>query len=664
MNVDGLLDPISDDDVEWLRPTFGTIRDDDAATASAIWLHDFAESAHIVWPASVNGRLVVPPPAHILDALVRKSLDLEDDSTWHAELIRRPQPMTVAICEELPRCSICNNEARYDAPIASGPAAQKGDLCPWCYRRRSTNELGASHGQFRMRYSEVFDDVWRAYAEAMSVWRSRGVAIAGDAERECHPDDRANLGWPFETPFVASSLGRHEQAMSEVLQRAEVHPSPPGWIFADLVSVDDGTLTYYSKPHPLDQYLQKIRFSPAARDALDDLVSSLSSLDGVRTRADDETVLNLVIRELAKVLLEGARPQKVLGRLESSLKGRLGPCLWVAPIGGLEVCDHRIAESGLLLGRLDADLHAAINELGREHGITHTLNFDSASRWSEDYEGYLEDPESVESEDDLWRPAVLAQLVEASGSVALHLGFQKARAVCGAAWLAQQIAVSAAGGLVDRRRTPPWILGDRGFPYEPGDPEDLDRHLVSTVGKDGSEHHRLQGWTEEPLVLANLLSGAGAPFLRAVLQWQPGVTDPSAFDVRLACAARHALAAHRAEDVHFEALHVAAALETLVVDDDGPAIAESFARRTSQVVALTSGADNDADGMMSAMKSLYDLRSRAVHRGLSPQAIADSAALVRASWLILPTVLTWAAAQHEAGIAVQNAVADLDAQAR
>jgi len=53
------------------------------------------------------GQLVVPPAAHVWDALARAWLDVENDDV-------RAAPGTVAVVARFPDCSSCGARARYD----------------------------------------------------------------------------------------------------------------------------------------------------------------------------------------------------------------------------------------------------------------------------------------------------------------------------------------------------------------------------------------------------------------------------------------------------------------------------------------------------------------------------------------------------------------------
>src|SRR5688500_2037574 len=101
MNKDGLLSPVEENDSAWLRPNFGESAAGDVLKASVRWISDVLQSRQVIWPAAFDGRLAVPPAAHVLDALTREYLPFGNDPTWDAEWSVRPVAGTVALVSEL-----------------------------------------------------------------------------------------------------------------------------------------------------------------------------------------------------------------------------------------------------------------------------------------------------------------------------------------------------------------------------------------------------------------------------------------------------------------------------------------------------------------------------------------------------------------------------------
>lgn len=92
------------------------------------------------------GDLIVPPEAHILDALVRQRMLINTDELWSHGL------GTAAVMDELPECDACGDLARYDV-ISPLPACW---ACEDCYRG---DTLGMGKAQRLLTYDEVPADV-------------------------------------------------------------------------------------------------------------------------------------------------------------------------------------------------------------------------------------------------------------------------------------------------------------------------------------------------------------------------------------------------------------------------------------------------------------------------------------------------------------------------
>jgi len=114
------------------------------------------------------GEPVMPPPAHVLDALVRTWLEVEDED-HHAE------PGTVAFVASLPECSACGGRARYDTLLRSGRTPVPGFACVDCMQAYGDPLLGPGHATRLVLLREVADElrvaVRRVAAErAAELW--------------------------------------------------------------------------------------------------------------------------------------------------------------------------------------------------------------------------------------------------------------------------------------------------------------------------------------------------------------------------------------------------------------------------------------------------------------------------------------------------------------
>jgi hypothetical protein len=145
-------------------------------------LMKIAEDNQIVWTASLDGELVPPPDAHVLDHLVRAEFSGAGPSDMEAEFTLHLQAGTVAVVAELPECDLCrlhglrNAEARYDGSTSPDGTGSWGFMCPDCYRRHSTGHLGIGLGQYLMRLTEIPPTVNEAVVRARAYWKRRMAA--------------------------------------------------------------------------------------------------------------------------------------------------------------------------------------------------------------------------------------------------------------------------------------------------------------------------------------------------------------------------------------------------------------------------------------------------------------------------------------------------------
>ena len=136
------------------------------------WIKDILTQLEMAWPAERDGQLLVPPVQHVLDRLVRSRIAGESPEI-EAELVLHPDPSTVAVVGQLPRCDFCaidgaNRPARYDSTMTgrSGMA----NMCAEHYLAHSPMRLGSAKGQYLMTREEVPAAVYEAYDRAMAHW--------------------------------------------------------------------------------------------------------------------------------------------------------------------------------------------------------------------------------------------------------------------------------------------------------------------------------------------------------------------------------------------------------------------------------------------------------------------------------------------------------------
>lgn len=653
MNEDGLLSAVSDEDAAWLRPNFGDLPTEGIVEASIRWISDVLEAQQVVWPAAFEGRLAVPPAAHVLDSLTRRHLIFGDEPSWDAEWQMRPVAGTIALMDSLPDCDVCRRpaSARYDAPASRRLPAPWANLCPWCYQRRSTTQLGTGHGQFLLRYAEIPPEVWDAAARARLVWAARGAPVSSEElarTGRINPPDP--LPWPYRSPFPTEK-SRRQRLLEDVLLSAVVELDEARGLFSDVMSWEDNAVSYYTAPHPVDGISQLVRFGEEGTRSLDALVYDLSEARDVRRRADHAEVRHLVIQQVAKILVEGASPGKVLSRFEAKVGQLVGPLVWIAPLGGISWSGPptQIGDA-FVVGRLGPELHAAIDGLAEMHGLGARIKFDYASDWAEDYESFLEDPDAFgEWEAEAWRPVVIAQVVDAVGSVAHHLGFQKAHSLAGAIWAA------APGGRRSKTGSLPWVLGTPGHPNgrpdEEDGPTDLGTTTLYTLRGGSSSYEYFHFVAHAPIDVTAMLTDPGG-VAGVVALWSPSDVSDQSPVTRLAASARHARAGLESQDLYFSAFHLVAALETLLIDRED-AIGKHLARRVAAVLGRRSA--------RAELKQLYDLRSKAAHRGLSARPLADAVQLVDAGWTRLPEVMRWVAERADGMPSMRDLVAAVDA---
>ena len=166
----GLMPKTDDAEFEWTRPDFSSAVDPIAAGVT--WIGDIVTQNQIVWPAERDGKLQPPPVQHVLDRLVRSRIAGESAEV-EAELVLRPDPGTVAVVHQLPRCDLCTRggverPARYDSTITgrSGMA----NMCIEHYLEHSPRRLGLAWGQYLVTRDEVPAAVLEAYDRAIGYW--------------------------------------------------------------------------------------------------------------------------------------------------------------------------------------------------------------------------------------------------------------------------------------------------------------------------------------------------------------------------------------------------------------------------------------------------------------------------------------------------------------
>jgi hypothetical protein len=643
MNEDGLLDPVDESEDDWLRPELPAA---DPMKTIVAFVGDILATRHIIWPAARNGRLVPPPAEHILDALVRGSLDFGASAEWEAAWTLRPIAGTVVFKQELSdRCDICRaRPARYDGYLLP-TGAHAAWMCPWCFQRRSTLRLGIGEGQFVLRYSEVTDALWRRYSNALTVWHKRGAPVL-DVDQSTYRDPAPKaLAEPY--VYVADSTASSSIARSfgALLSKARVRPDPAKGLFPENLIRDDLTLIYTSKPHPVDQVTQNLIFPEGAIHELNVLVGLLSAKAGVHARSLPDEIELVAARQIARVLLEGLGLSKAVGQLESSLKDYLGPTIVLAPIRGVEwLGPPRRFSDHFLIGRLNAEFHHELNEMSSCHGVVE-LRLDGGPSWAESYEHLLEDPASYE-EIDAFHPVVVAQAVDSTPGVAIELALQKLRAFFG--------AILATHGLTEAH--PGWGL-QLAVSGEPN-PTDEDYHNGCTIItlEHGSVHEHNYGvwYAGRPLALQELLGPSGS-IVQAVGDWFPTDVKPNSFVSRIAACAKQYHAAVEAHDVDFTALHVAAAMEALLVRSDEEKV-DTLARRVSCLLVE----EEAREAFGSEVRRLYQLRSEAAHVGLSTMALAARATIVAMFVGHVPQLLERASTAHATGMCYLDWLAAID----
>lgn len=643
MNEDGLLDPVDEAEDRWIWTQEGS---GDRLRDAVHAVGDVLATRHIVWPAVRDGRLVPPPDEHVLDALVRRSLIYGESPEWDAVWDLRPRASTVIFSDGLTnRCDLCGaRPARYDGRIAARrdfPAW----LCPWCYQRRSTLRLGLAEGQFVMRYSEIGDAVWQRYARARDIWRERGAPVSTTDLRDHAVDDPESLGPPF--GYAAEPIpGDVGHSFIRAVSLASVRADPTSGLFPENLSVEEDGFLYWSQGHPADGITQNVMFGPSAAAELDQCVELLVGKAGVRERALPGEVRFVVAQHVAKVLLEGLRASKAIGRLESSIKEHLGPTIVVAPVSGV-TWDGPPAKFGdqFLIGVLGPEFHEALDEMSHFHGVA-TFRLEGGPRWTEDYEHLLEDPESY-SEIAPFHPTTVAQAVDSTASVAIELVLQKIQALFGA------IESTRARQEPNPRGGPKLVIS--GGESNGDDPWD-EGTTIFTLER-GGVHERDYGiWHLGDPIHMDESSCRSAPVTRVVAEWLPTDASPAKLSARIAACAKQFNAADEARDVNFTALHVAAAMEALLVRPDEEK-AETLARRVSRILAAE---DDGRAAIASEVKRLYRLRSDAAHLGLSTVALADRAAMIESFQRRLPQLLEVAAEACDSGLTVHSWLDQLD----
>lgn len=166
----GLLPKVDDAELEWLRRDFASA--DDPVRAGVHWVKDILIQLEMAWPAERDGQLLVPPVQHVLDRLVRSRIAGESPEI-EAELVLHPDPSTVAVVAQLPKCDFCSLDgverpARYDSTMTgrSGMA----NMCADHYVTHSAMRLGSGKGQYLMTRDEVPAAVYAAYESAVAYW--------------------------------------------------------------------------------------------------------------------------------------------------------------------------------------------------------------------------------------------------------------------------------------------------------------------------------------------------------------------------------------------------------------------------------------------------------------------------------------------------------------
>lgn len=154
------------DDVGWIRrPEPGQ----DPLDAAIEGVFDYINFNAVAWPVwDESGRLVTPPPEHVLDALAR-SYELAPEQ----EILTRPGAHTVSVVMTLPVCDLCQDtEARFDGQLDVGGSSAGAFFCSSCYAARGLGTLGATGDVYLMTYGEVPEDV-RAICDEITARQGR-----------------------------------------------------------------------------------------------------------------------------------------------------------------------------------------------------------------------------------------------------------------------------------------------------------------------------------------------------------------------------------------------------------------------------------------------------------------------------------------------------------
>ena len=177
--IDGLLPRAPGNELDWLS-ALGGVGDEngniiDRALRS---IGDVHASRHIVWPARIDGELVPPPMAHLVDWVVRAYV-LAGSPAVAAEAELRPEAFTIRpVAEDLPLCTHCETQrARYDTQVTD--AASWSYLCPACYAEHGLGRLGMGLGQYLVTWAEVDANTRELFLAAKRHWRARGVDVPG-----------------------------------------------------------------------------------------------------------------------------------------------------------------------------------------------------------------------------------------------------------------------------------------------------------------------------------------------------------------------------------------------------------------------------------------------------------------------------------------------------
>lgn len=648
VNEDGLLDPVDQSEEEWLKSSlFGSA---DRLEGAVHFVSDVIATRQIVWPAARDGRLVPPPPEHVLDALIRRSFNWGESPEWDAVWTLRPEASTVLFKMDLSsQCDVCRRRpARYDAYTERRRFAAW--MCPWCFQRRSTLRLGIGEGQFVMRYCEISPDIWRRYGVARSVWQHRGAPLFDFDLTTYSVSEPTKLGPPYAFESGATSSTPVSRSFFAVLQEAGVRPDPSKGMFPEILSQERIGETYWARPNPIDNVTQNVVFPRGASEQLDTLVDHLTTKTEIRGRCLPSEVRLIAARQVARVLLEGLALEKAIGQLESTLRDRLGPTIVLMPLMGVEWegAPSRLADH-CLVGRLDVEFKRQLDEMADAFGVER-LRLQGGPRWTESYEHLLEDPQSYEPAE-AFHPVVLAQTVDSTAGVAVELAAQKARALFGAICAARVLSGS------ERWHGPPLAVSD----HLPSGQGDNTAGCAIITLESGACHERDYGvrYIGDPVRLDQLVGVAPGQVIKAVALWTPTNVDSTDLATRIVACAKHFHAAIEARDVDFRALHVAAAMEALLVRPREEK-RETLARRVACILV-----EPDAREAVGAeVKRLYDLRSDAAHVGLSSAALADRSAMVSIFVDRLPSLLGRAAEALAVGASHNDWLLEIDIDAQ